>query len=283
MGSLLRVALFSRTVGSRNTAHQQHASMQLKDIQNQRDHRRLEIQRVGVKGIRYPIVVLDRINGEQHTVATINMYVSLPHHFKGTHMSRFIEVLNRYRHGISTKNVSEILEQMKNSLRSEAAHIEIEFPYFIEKEAPVSGAKSLMEYRCHILGSHEKASDLIVGVEVPVTSLCPCSREISNYGAHNQRSTITVRVRFRRFFWIEDLIRLVEQSASSEIFPLLKRPDEKLVTEKAYDNPMFVEDMVRDIAEKIERDDNITWYSIESENQESIHNHSAYAFIEKSS
>jgi GTP cyclohydrolase I len=170
---------------------------------------------------------------------------------------------------------------MKEKLNSESAHIEIEFPFFIEKETPVSKEKSLMEYKCHMWGSHDKKSDLIVGVEVPVTTLCPCSREISNYGAHNQRSVVMVKVRFKRFFWIEDLIKLVEKSASSEIYPLLKRPDEKFVTEMAYNNPMFVEDIVRSIAEQLDNDSNITWYTVESENQESIHNHSAYAYIKK--
>lgn len=256
-------------------------SVNLKDIQSQADKRNLKIDKVGVKGVRYPIIVLDRANEIQHTVGTINMYVSLPHHFKGTHMSRFIEVLNRYRHGISTKNITKILIKIKETLKSESAHIEINFPFFIEKLAPVTKAKSLMEYRCFIWGTHHDTSDLIVGVQVPVTSLCPCSREISSFGAHNQRSMIMVKVRFRKFFWIEDLIALVEKSASSEIFPLLKRPDEKFVTETAYNNPFFVEDIIRNIAQKIDRDNNILWYSVEAENQESIHNHCAYAFIEK--
>jgi GTP cyclohydrolase I len=256
--------------------------MNLKDIQNEIDDRKIGINKVGVKGIKYPIVVLDKKNKVQHTIATINMYVSLPHHFKGTHMSRFIEVLNKYRHGINTKNITEILIKMKEKLKSESAHIEIDFPYFVEKEAPVSKAKSLMEYRCHMLGSHNKKTDLIVGVEVPVTTLCPCSREISNYGAHNQRSTVKIQVRFKKFFWIEDLILLIENNVSSEIYPLLKRPDEKFVTETAYDNPMFVEDIVRNIAMYLDKDSNITWYTVESENLESIHNHSAYAFVVKS-
>jgi GTP cyclohydrolase I len=198
-------------------------------------------------------------------------------------MSRFIEILNAYRKGISIENLSQILIKMKEKLSSASAHMEIEFPYFIEKEAPVTKAKSLMEYTCHIWGTHNKKADLIVGVEVPVTTLCPCSKEISNYGAHNQKSTVMVRVRFRKFFWIEDLIQIVETCASSEMYPLLKRPDEKFVTEKAYDNPMFVEDVVRNVSEKLNNDSNITWYSVESENQESIHNHCAYAFIEKDS
>lgn len=253
----------------------------MKDIQNQCDHRKIDINRVGVKGIRYPIVVLDRVNELQHTVATINMYVRLPHHFKGTHMSRFIEVLNRYRHGISTKNIMEILGTMREKLDSESAHMELSFPFFIEKAAPVTGAKSLMGYTCHMRARRDTKTDLVVGVDVPVTALCPCSREISNYGAHNQRSVVRVRVRFSKFFWIEDLISLVERSASSDIFPLLKRPDEKYVTEQAYNNPMFVEDIVRTIAQQLDSDDNITWYSIEAENQESIHNHNACAYVEK--
>jgi GTP cyclohydrolase I len=255
--------------------------MNLKDIQSQQDHRNIEINKVGVKSIRYPITVLDKQNKTQHTIATINMYVNLPHHFKGTHMSRFIEILNTYRKGINVENLSQILMKMKEKLDSESAHMEITFPYFIEKQAPVTRAKSLMEYTCHIWGTHKKKADLIVGVEVPMTTLCPCSKEISNYGAHNQRSMVTVAVRFKKFFWIEDLIRIVESCASSEVYPLLKRPDEKFVTEKAFDNPMFVEDVVRSIAARLDRDANITWYSVESENQESIHNHSAYAFIEK--
>lgn len=255
--------------------------MILKDIQNQQDHRKISIHKVGVKGIRYPIVVLDKVNAEQHTVATINMYVGLPHHFKGTHMSRFIEVLNKYRHGISTRNITEILEKIKETLISESAHIELTFPFFIEKQAPVTRAKSLMEYCCHIWGTYAAGPDLVVGVDVPVTALCPCSREISNYGAHNQRSLVSVKVRFKKFFWIEDLIRLIETSGSSEVYPLLKRPDEKQLTEKAFDNPMFVEDIVRNVAEQLDRDQNITWYCVEADNQESIHNHNAYARIER--
>lgn len=251
------------------------------DIQNQKDHRNIEINKVGVKSIRYPITVLDKKNGTQHTIGTMNMYVNLPHHFKGTHMSRFIEILNRYRQGINIKNISHIMNEIKKSLRAESAHMEIEFPYFIEKEAPVTKAKSLMEYMCKFWGSHNDTEDLIVGVEVPVTTLCPCSREISKKGAHNQRSIVTVKIRFKKFFWIEDLIKIVEDSASSEVYAILKRPDEKYVTEKAYSNPMFVEDVVRNVAEKLEKDPNITWFSVESENMESIHNHNAYAFVEK--
>ena len=252
------------------------------DIQNQRDDRRVEINKVGVKNIEYPITVLDKKNRVQHTVGKVNMYVNLPQHFKGTHMSRFIEILNEYRGTINIKAISTILNKMKEKLNAESAYLEVEFPYFIEKRAPVSGAKSLMGYTCRFLASlTEGRHNLVVGITVPVTTVCPCSREISEQGAHNQRSLVSVMVTFRKFFWIEDLIRIVENSASAAVFSLLKRADEKLLTEKAYENPMFVEDVVRNIALKLNTHPNITWFSVESENLESIHNHNAYACVEK--
>jgi GTP cyclohydrolase I len=252
------------------------------DIQNLKDERNIDIQRVGVKGLKYPIVVLDRARGTQPVNATINMYVNLLRRFKGTHMSRFVEVLNEIREQVNIRTFHSILEKIREKLHAEAAHIEIEFPYFIEKAAPKSGAKSLMEYRCRFLGTSEgRRLDFIVGMEVPVTTVCPCSREISRAGAHNQRSIVTVMVRFRKFFWIEDVIRMIEESASGEVYSLLKRIDEKYVTERAYDNPMFVEDVVRNVAGRLEGDPNFTWYKVEAENFESIHNHSAYACVEK--
>ena len=252
------------------------------DVQNQRDYRNIAINKVGVKGIKYPLIVLDRANGTQHVNAAINMYVNLPHQFKGTHMSRFIEILNEYRGEVNIRTFRNILNKMKERLDAQSAHMEIRFPYFIEKRAPVSRAASLMEYRCLFAGEHNGTTDdFLVGVTVPVTTVCPCSKEISDLGAHNQRSIVTVKLRFRKFFWIEDVIRLIEESASCEVFSLLKRSDEKHVTERAYDNPMFAEDVVRNVAEKLNDDPNFTWYSIESENIESIHNHSAYAYIEK--
>jgi GTP cyclohydrolase IB len=252
------------------------------DIQNQQDHRKINIKKVGVKGIKYPIIVLDRAAGTQPVNAAINMYVSLPHQFKGTHMSRFVEVLNEFRGQINIKTFHMILEEVREKLHAESAHMEIEFPYFIEKTAPVSGAKSLMEYRCSFCGHNNGSkSDFLVGTVVPVTTVCPCSREISNRGAHNQRSMVSVKVRFRKFFWIEDIITIIENSASGEVYSLLKRPDEKYVTEKGYENPMFVEDVVRNVAEQLNLHDNFTWYSVEAENFESIHNHSAYAYVEK--
>jgi GTP cyclohydrolase IB len=254
------------------------------DIQNQKDYRNIDIMKVGVKGIKYPITVLDRMHGTQQVNATINMYVNLPHHFKGTHMSRFVEILNEYRGQVNIKTLKIILEKVREKLRAKSAHMEIEFPYFIEKSAPVSGAKSLMEYNCRLWGKNQGSkTDILVGVVVPVTTVCPCSKEISNAGAHNQRSIVTVILRYKKFFWIEDIIKMVETSASGEVFSLLKRVDEKYVTERAYENPMFVEDVVRNVAERLNGDDNFTWYSVEAENYESIHNHSAYAYVEKES
>jgi GTP cyclohydrolase I len=252
------------------------------DIQNRRDHRRVGINKVGVKNIQYPITVLDKRHKVQHTVGKVNMYVNLPHHFKGTHMSRFIEILNEYRGTINIKAIATILDKMKEKLNAHSAYLEVEFPYFVEKRAPVSGAKSLMGYTCQFLASLTNGHhSLVVGITVPVTTLCPCSKEISKKGAHNQRSLVTVKVTFRKFFWIEDLIRIVENSASSAVFSLLKRSDEKFLTERAYDNPLFVEDVVRNIALRLHAHPNITWYRAESENLESIHNHNAYACVEK--
>jgi GTP cyclohydrolase I len=254
----------------------------MKDIQNHQDYRNIDIDQVGVKGIRYPITVLDKSAGEQQTVAKINMYVSLPRYYKGTHMSRFVEILNEHSRRISLQNFSEILEEMKNRLSAESAHMEITFPYFINKAAPVTGTEGLMEYKCTFKGSlNNKGTDLVIIIHVPISTLCPCSKEISDFGAHNQRGEVRLQIRFKKFVWIEDLIRLVEESASSDVSTVLKREDEKFVTERAYNNPMFVEDIVREIALRLGNDPNITWFAIESENFESIHNHNAYAYIEK--
>ena len=253
----------------------------MKDIQNHKDFRNIDIDQVGVKGIRYPITVRDKNMGEQQTVAEINMYVSLPRYYKGTHMSRFVEILNEHSRRISLQNFSEILEEMKQRLDAESAHMEISFPYFINKAAPVTGSEGLMEYKCTFKGSLNHGSDIVTTVYVPISTLCPCSKEISDRGAHNQRGEVRLQVRFKKFIWIEDLIQLVEESASSEVYSVLKREDEKYVTERAYENPMFVEDIVRDIAQKLNRDPNIVWFAVESENFESIHNHNAYAYVEK--
>ncbi len=251
------------------------------DIQNQPDYRNIPIDKVGIKNIRYPIKVLDRKNGFQHTVASINMYVDLPDNYKGTHMSRFVEMLHMFRPEISLKTFSIILEQMKMHLNAASAHVEVTFPYFIEKKAPISESPGLMDYTCSIIGSSnpDKKTDLVSEVVVPISSVCPCSKEISDAGAHNQRGEVRLSTRFRRFIWMEDMIELVEDCSSCEVYSVLKRVDEKCVTERGYDNPKFVEDIVRDIADKLKKDHNITWFSVSAENFESIHNHSAYALI----
>lgn len=251
------------------------------DMQKSADERRIAIDKVGVKDIRYPIVVLDRARKEQHTVARVNMYVDLPHQFKGTHMSRFIEVLNLYHGAISIENIETILAEMKQKLEANCAYLELEFPYFIEKSAPVSGARGLMEYQCRMTGILGDSFDFVLEVSVPVTSLCPCSREISERGAHNQRSLVNVQVRYDKHIWLEELVEQVEACASAPVYSLLKREDEKAVTEQAYDNPMFVEDMVRTVTERLRAIPQVTWFRVECENFESIHNHSAYAQLEE--
>ncbi len=264
-------------------------SSYLPDIQNTSDARGLDIDRVGVSDLKYPIMVLDRRNEEQHTVAQLSLSVSLPHHFKGTHMSRFIEILNLHRGEITMRTIPAILREMKERLEAESAHLEVRFPYFIEKIAPVTRSKALMDYECTFMGeSNGNTDDFVLGVDVPVKSLCPCSKEISDYGAHNQRGLVKILVRPRRdggnlpeLVWIEELIEIAESSASAPLYPLLKRPDERYVTMQAYDNPRFVEDIVRNVAEKLRADQRIGWYRVHVINQESIHNHSAFAVIEK--
>lgn len=253
------------------------------DVQNRYDKRKIDIDKVGIKNIRYPISLLDKFNKVQHTVADINMYVALPKRFKGTHMSRFIEVLNRYQREIDIKNISEILKYIKEKFRSSAAHLEMRFPYFISKKAPVSGEHGLMEYICNLKASLDRFDqlDLVLGMEIPVTALCPCSKEISDFGAHSQRGVVRVAFRMREFIWIEDIISAIESCASSQIYSLLKRKDEKFVTEQAYKHPVFVEDIVRRVTQKFLKDKRVSWFTVESENMESIHNHNAYAFIER--
>ena len=253
----------------------------MKDVQSQPDFRNIPIDKVGIKNLRYPITVRDRRDGSQHTVAVINMYVDLPHDNKGTHMSRFVELLHLLRPEVSLKKFSVILENMKQHLNAASAHLEMTFPYFIEKKAPVSTSPGLMDYTCSIIGTSDPSGkvDLVSEVIVPITSVCPCSMEISENGAHNQRGEARLSTRFKKFIWMEDMIELVETSASCDVFSVLKRIDEKRVTEKAFANPKFVEDIVRDVAKKLQADDNITWFSVSAENFESIHNHSAYASI----
>ncbi len=258
------------------------ANTPIEDVQNTPDVRHLAIDKVGIKSIRHPVKVKDKSGGVQHTVAVFNMYVHLPHNFKGTHMSRFVEILNMNEREISVENFETILREMVKRLEAQSGHIEMTFPYFINKAAPVSGVTSLLDYEVTFIGEIKDGEyGITVKVLVPVTSLCPCSKKISDYGAHNQRSHVTITARINDFIWVEDLIRVVEEQASSELYGLLKRPDEKYVTEHAYDNPKFVEDMVRDVAAMLNAEPRIDAYVVESENFESIHNHSAYALIER--
>ncbi len=260
------------------------------DVQGASDTRRVAIDKVGVKDVVYPIRLKSRPEAgaagpaaEQTTVARINMYVSLPHYQKGTHMSRFLEVLNAHDRAFTPDEIPEITRAIRERLHAADAHFEAEFTYFIKKKAPVSGQPGLMDYQVRLVcTSGPGGDDFVMSVKAPATSLCPCSKEISKYGAHNQRCLIEARVRFTGMLWIEDLAQILEKAASMEVFAVLKRPDEKLVTEAAYDNPKFVEDIVRDLALALERDPRVTWYSINSENFESIHSHNAYAEITRS-
>ncbi|MCU7805391.1 MAG: GTP cyclohydrolase FolE2 [Candidatus Thiodiazotropha sp. (ex Lucinoma borealis)] len=252
----------------------------LEDIQSSIDKRCIVINKVGIKDIRYPALVRDRSGGDQRTIAKFNLYVCLPQHFKGTHMSRFIEILNQHEKQITVQSFQEMLFEISERLETETSHIEMRFPYFVEKAAPVSGVKSLMDYDISFIGDKEGDKiQISVKVAVPATSLCPCSKGISDYGAHNQRSLITVTARIDGFIWIEELIELIEGEASCDLYSVLKRPDEKYVTEKTYDNPKFVEDIVRDVASRLDAEKRIGAFTVESENYESIHNHSAYALV----
>lgn len=253
------------------------------DVQSSADTRHIAINKVGIKSVRHPVLLKDRSEGVQHTIALFNMYVGLPHNFKGTHMSRFVEILNGSEREISVESFEPMLREMVRRLEAKSGHLEMSFPYFINKTAPVSGVQSLMDYEVTYTGEirEDDSYEFSMKVVVPVTSLCPCSKKISDYGAHNQRSHVTVTAVTNSLLWIEEIVELVESQASSELFALLKRPDEKYVTERAYNNPKFVEDMVRDVAALVARDARIDAYVVESENFESIHNHSAYALIER--
>lgn len=254
----------------------------IEDVQGSADLRQIPINKVGIKNIFHPVRVRDRSGGDQQTVANFNMYVNLPHDFKGTHMSRFVEILNNHEREISVKSFRDMMSELTDRLDADSGHIEMSFPYFVTKRAPVSGVESLMDYSASLIGERKDGKNTIhIKVVVPVTSLCPCSKQISDYGAHNQRSHVTITAKIGSFMWIEELIDIAEQEASCELYGILKRPDEKYVTERAYRNPKFVEDMVRDIAVRLNAEERVRAYKVESENFESIHNHSAYALIEK--
>ena len=256
--------------------------MSMDDVQGRADSRRIPINKVGIKDIYHPVRVSDRSGGEQHTIANFNMYVALPHNFKGTHMSRFVEILMGQEREISVESFRQMLHEVTRRLDATTGHVEMSFPYFVSKPAPVSGVASLMNYQASLVGEvRDGVEQTWIEVVVPVTSLCPCSKKIAEYGAHNQRSHITIRARVREHLWIEELIDIAEQEASSQLYGILKRPDEKYVTERAYDNPKFVEDIVRDVAVRLNAEPRVLAYVVEAENFESIHNHSAYALIER--
>jgi GTP cyclohydrolase I len=250
------------------------------DVQASADRRQIAIDRVGVKEVKYPLRLRMPDGGEQTTVASFNMYVALPHHQKGTHMSRFLEVLNdQTSEPVTPERFPDIARAICERLNAQEAHIEASFTYFIKKPAPVTGQPGLMDYKVTFECTANGHSDFVMSVLAPAASLCPCSKEISKYGAHNQRCHIEAKVRFSGQMWIEDLVTLLENAASSPVYAVLKRPDEKWVTEKAYENPKFVEDIVRDLAVSLDDHAQIQYYSISSENFESIHNHNAYAQI----
>jgi GTP cyclohydrolase I len=263
------------------------SSKPLPDVQKSGDLRGIPIDQVGVCDLEFPIIVLDRQNQRQSTTAKVSMSVSLPHHFKGTHMSRFVEVLSRHQGEMTMRTFPLILHELKERLDAESAHLEVEFPYFIEKSAPVSGLRAPMGYRCTFSGeSCGTEDDFVLRVNVPVTTLCPCSKEISDYGAHNQRGNVSISVQSHRdgdspwaFIWIEELIEIAEQSASAPVYPLLKRQDERHVTMQAFNHPVFVEDLVRNVAGHLLKHERIRWFEVRAVNQESIHAHNAFARV----
>jgi GTP cyclohydrolase I len=253
----------------------------MKDVQSSSDYRNMPIQKVGIRNIRYPITVRDKSRETQQTVANVTLSVNLPHTNRGTHMSRFIEVLDRFKNEVDYQNLDLILIEIKKSLQAEESHIELEFPFFLRKKAPVSGLDSLMSYQCMIEATYNNHLEISVRVEVPVHTLCPCSKEIAEVSAHNQRGTVAITVGMTKFIWMEDLIQIAEESASSPLYALLKREDEKYITERAYENPRFVEDVVREVALRLQELPGVRYHIVEVENFESIHNHSAYAVIAK--
>lgn len=264
----------------------EEAKKALPDIQSTGDKRNVAINKVGVTDVRYPISLRTPGEGQgntfQHTVASINMFVSLPHNEKGTHMSRFVEVLNEYHSELCSDSLVEFANAMRERLKAQDAHLEVSFPYFIDKKAPVTGQVGKLDIDVTFEIAAGTVDDFVMSLKIPATSLCPCSKEISEYGAHNQRCEMTVKVRVveGQQFWIEELFAMIEQCASTQVFSVLKRPDEKWVTERAYENPKFVEDIVRDMAVALRDDHRVAWFQCFSENFESIHNHNAYAFVE---
>ncbi|TVQ95207.1 MAG: GTP cyclohydrolase I FolE2 [Deltaproteobacteria bacterium] len=252
----------------------------LEDVQSRPDYRGVPLRKAGISQLRYPMVVWDRDQQRQHTIGTFRLTVELPREYKGTHMSRFITALEHHRGEVSLETVPDLVDELRNRLDAERAHVHVAFPYFIRRAAPVTGQESSLALQCWFDGSaDEREAEFTLGVEVPVMTLCPCSRAISARGAHCQRSRARMKIRFRELVWIEELAAIAEASASCGIWPLLKREDEKWVTERSYDNPVFVEDLARNIALRLKAEPRITWFEVEAENEESIHDHNAYAFV----
>ena len=252
----------------------------LKDVQSEQDGRNIPLKHVGIKDLRWPLVLRDRQKGEQHTVATVSLAVDLPRDLRGTHMSRFVQCLQKLEI-VHPSAMEQVLDDLKESLQADRAFLQLEFPYFIEKKAPVSGLTSLMDLNCVYTMEKGERFSLKVKVRVPIQTLCPCSKKISDFGAHNQRAVASMEIEANEFVWLEELAEIADGGASAPVYGLLKRPDEKFVTEQAYDNPRFVEDAVREIALLLEKDPRITWYKAMVESYESIHNHNAYACVEK--
>jgi GTP cyclohydrolase I len=253
----------------------------MKDVQGSPDFRKMPIQKVGIRNIRYPITVRDKSHEKQNTVANVTLSVNLPHTNRGTHMSRLVEVLDRFKNEVSYQSLDLILIEIKKALQAEQSHIELAFPFFLRKKAPISEMESLMSYDCVIEATYATHLEIATRVEVPVHTLCPCSKEIAAVSAHNQRGTVAITVGMTKFIWIEDLVQIAEESASSPLYALLKREDEKYITEHAYENPRFVEDVVREVALRLQELPGLRYHIVEVENFESIHNHSAYAIISK--
>lgn len=252
----------------------------MKDVQSQRDYRNIALKKVGIKNLKWPVTVMDKNEGIQHTIATMSLSVDLPHEVRGTHMSRFVEIVKNMK-SINPKDLEATLDALKEKLNAREAHCTIEFDYFIKKPSPVTGIESPYDVRCSFVGEKGDAFKFLMNVKVPVSTLCPCSKEISDFGAHNQRAMVEIKVDMKKLIWIEDIVTIAEESASVPVFSLLKRKDEKWVTETAYLNPRFVEDVAREAALRLEDNPDIRWYSVGVESIESIHNHNAFAYTEK--
>ncbi len=257
-------------------------SAPLPDIQKTGDHRNIAIDKVGVRNVKCPIVVMDRSDERQHTIGNFTMTVDLPSEFKGTHMSRFMEALGEHGREISVVALPSLVESLKDRLHAKQAHVEVRFPFFVARKAPVTGKSGMMQYECGFLAEGNGTVDVALWLRVPVATLCPCSKEISDRGAHNQRGWVTVTICTEDHVWLEEVIDWIEDSASCALYPVLKRPDEKWVTEHAYDNPRFVEDIVREVALRLDADRRVVSYQVEVENEESIHAHNAYAYLSRS-